>query len=196
MVAVVRSFHPGFIRLAMLLALACGWGVSCVSVLAAPPRLEAGVRYEDGPAQVQVTQQRLLLGDGVFSPRSAAYAQLNGLPISPQPVQQLTIPVPPQARQAKQVWLVLTQVQGLDTAEAHAAGESQANTTGTPLLVKTGQGRLLAEIRRNGAQHRVPVAAIPDSGLLTVRLEAGYQDKPEGRDYDDCQVGAVWLAWE
>ena len=147
------------------------------------------VRLQKAAAAVVLDDELRHLGDGSFSPYSAAAGQFRRRADGVRLQRRFQLPAG-----AKTATLHIGAIIGLDTQIAHQRGESAARRVGSPLEVWL-NGRPVAQIASNGDNHRISLPTevlAPGSNNLEIR--AGYQ-MPDGRyvDYDDMELMLLML---
>ncbi len=127
------------------------------------------------------------LGDNNYSPYSAAAGQFRKQAVGPVLVRRFRLNgMQPGPRPVLQVGVVM----GLDTLQAHMAGQSNANAASSPVIVRL-NGHDIAYITVNGLRQQIPVppGLLRPHGDNLLEVKTGYH-LPDGVriDYDDMEL--------
>lgn len=102
-----------------------------------PPHQAFRFTLQVGQHSLLLDQQLRHLGDGLWSKRSAHAGRLQAARNTSHAIYRVRflMPKPQTTAPPRQAWITLGAVWGLDTAEAHADGHSQANAHSSPITV-------------------------------------------------------------
>lgn len=170
---------------------AMAWLTTPAPSYANPPHPQLAMA-ETGVFMAGVYQQQrvlpiLFLGDGQYSGRSAHAAGV----IATGESQGTCAVVGTLPTQTAQPWVLrIDRVMGLDTAEAHAAGQSSASTTSTPATVWVND-RVVGELRHNNRPYTFPLLTRTPATIAICTGQRLSSLPTDPVDHDDIQVIGV-----
>jgi hypothetical protein len=147
---------------------------------------DSQTRFQDTRQQLLIDGETRVIG-GAVDRSDSQQKQL--------PAQKFPFFIDSKTAQRREVTLRIGSIHGLNTPEAHTAGQSQATFVSSPAVIKLNGVRVgYVYTDGNAIQVRVPQSVLKRDGFNVLQIEAGFYFLPGNRiAYDELELQQVAL---